>query len=202
MTTPHTAPAPEAEPLRPGWPEVVLGLLGMAISVVVLVFLGPVGLDPDPLVYGLIVSAWSGVGGLVGFGVAYAVRPRSLAAFGVRRTTWRWMLAGAGWGLVALLVKGLVVLGITTLTGYDSDPQGVYHETAGGGAVALALTFLFLAVLTPIGEELLFRGVVANALLRFGPWVGVLGSSAIFAVFHGVNVILPAAFVVGWSRPR
>ena len=189
---------PRGAPTRPGWPEVVLGLLGMAISVAVLVLLGPVGpLDLDPLVFGLLVSAWSGVGGLAGFGVAYAVRVRSLAAFGIRRTTWRWMLLGAGWGVVALVAKGLVILAITGLTGYDSNPQGVYFDTAASGAVGLVLTLLFLAVLTPIGEEFLFRGVVTNALLRYGPWIGVLGSSAIFAVFHGVNLILPAAFVVG-----
>ncbi|QVJ03189.1 CPBP family intramembrane metalloprotease [Nocardiopsis eucommiae] len=170
----------------------------MAISVAVLVLLGPVGpLDLDPLVFGLLVSAWSGVGGLAGFGVAYAVRVRSLAVFGIRRTTWRWMLLGAGWGVVALVAKGLVILAITGLTGYDSNPQGVYFDTAASGAVGLVLTLLFLAVLTPIGEEFLFRGVVTNALLRYGPWIGVLGSSAIFAVFHGVNLILPAAFVVG-----
>jgi hypothetical protein len=44
---------------------------------------------------------------------------------------------------------------------------------SGGGVLPLILTFLFLAVLTPIGEKFLFR-VVANALLRYGPVVGQL----------------------------
>jgi membrane protease YdiL (CAAX protease family) len=35
---------------------------------------------------------------------------------------------------------------------------------------------LFLSVLTPVGEEFLFRGVVANALLRYGPVVGVIAA--------------------------
>ncbi|MFC7585063.1 CPBP family intramembrane glutamic endopeptidase [Nonomuraea antimicrobica] len=73
----------------------------------------------------------------------------------------------------------------------------MYYDAAGGGLLPLILTILFLAVLTPIGEEFLFRGVLTNALLRYGPLVGVLGSSAVFALFHGVNIILPAAFVVG-----
>ncbi|PWV57637.1 hypothetical protein BDW27_102511 [Nocardiopsis sp. L17-MgMaSL7] len=198
MSTEHSVRLQDTTPTRPGWPEIVLGLLGVMISVVALVLLGPVGpLDLDPMVYGLLVSAWSGVGGLLGFGVAYAVRLRSLAAFGVRRTTWRWMLIGAGWGVIALVLKGFVIMAITSLTGYESNPQGVYYDTAGSGVIGLVLTILFLAVLTPIGEEFLFRGVVTNALLRYGPWIGVLGSSAIFAVFHGVNLILPAAFVVG-----
>ncbi|MDT0330609.1 CPBP family intramembrane glutamic endopeptidase [Nocardiopsis lambiniae] len=188
----------DASPVRPGWTEIVVGLLALSITVVALVPLGPAGpLDPDPVTFGLITAAWSGIAGLVGFAAAWAVRVRSLGAFGIRRTTWRWMLIGAGWGVIALVVKGAVILAITALTGFDEDPQGMYYDAAGGGGLALVLTILFLAVLTPIGEEFLFRGVVTNALLRYGPVVGVLGGSAIFAVFHGVNIILPAAFVVG-----
>ncbi|SNT62058.1 CAAX protease self-immunity [Streptosporangium subroseum] len=47
---------------------------------------------------------------------------------------------------------------------------------------------VFLAVLIPIGEEFLFRGVVTNALLRHGPVVGVLSGS----VVSGVAGILPS----------
>ncbi|CAL9557723.1 hypothetical protein SUDANB121_04585 [Nocardiopsis dassonvillei] len=188
-------PAAPASPTRPGWPEVIAGLAALSAAVVAFVF---VPADPlDPVVYGLVAAAWSGLAGLFGFAVAAALRVRSLAAFNVRRTTWRWMLLGAAWGLAALVLKGVLVLAITALTGYDENPQGMYYDAAGGGLPAFLLTVLFLAVLTPIGEEFLFRGVVTTALLRYGPVVGALGGSAVFAVFHGVNIILPAAFVVG-----
>ncbi|MBD2108218.1 CPBP family intramembrane metalloprotease [Nodosilinea sp. FACHB-13] len=36
-----------------------------------------------------------------------------------------------------------------------------------------------------------------NALLRYGPLVGVVGSTLIFALAHGVNEVFPAALVVG-----
>ena len=39
--------------------------------------------------------------------------------------------------------------------------------------------------------------MLTNALARYGPWVAVLGSSTIFALAHGINYILPVAFVVG-----
>ena len=52
-------------------------------------------------------------------------------------------------------------------------------------------------MLTPLGEELLFRGVVTTALLRYGPIVAVVGSAVIFAVAHGFNTVFPAALVVG-----
>lgn len=50
---------------------------------------------------------------------------------------------------------------------------------------------------TPIGEEFLYRGVLANALSRCGPWIAVLGSSLIFALAHGINIVLLIAFIVG-----
>ncbi|MGQ4271046.1 lysostaphin resistance A-like protein [Nocardiopsis changdeensis] len=191
----RSAPAAGAALRRPGWPEVIAGLAALTAAGVLLVFIPsePLG----PVAFGLVVAAWSGVAGLFGFAVAAALRIRSLAAFNVRRTTARWMLIGAAWGLAALLLKGGLILAITALTGYEENPQGMYYDAAGGGLPAFFLTVLFLAVLTPIGEEFLFRGVVTTALLRYGPVIGSLGGSAVFAVFHGVNIILPAAFVVG-----
>ncbi|MFC7327104.1 CPBP family intramembrane glutamic endopeptidase [Marinactinospora rubrisoli] len=195
---PHPpAPAGTVSPARPGWPEIAAGLIALVAATAAVLVFGPPGLDLDPVPYGLVLAAWSGVAGLTGFAAAALLRIRSWGAFSVRRTTWRWMLAGVAGGLVALVVKAVFISAITTLTGFDSDPQGMYYDAAGGGVLPLILTFAFLAVLTPIGEEFLFRGVVTNALLRYGPVVGVLSSSLIFAVFHGVNIILPAAVVVG-----
>ncbi|WP_306366354.1 CPBP family intramembrane glutamic endopeptidase [Nocardiopsis sp. CC223A] len=189
------APIVGAAPQRPGWPEIIAGLAGLAAAGVLLVFIPADRLGP--VAFGLVVAAWSGVAGLFGFAVAAVLRVRSLAAFNVRRTTWRWMLIGAAWGVAALLLKGGLILAITALTGYEENPQGMYYDAAGGGLPAFLLTVLFLAVLTPIGEEFLFRGVVTTALLRYGPVIGALGGSVVFAVFHGVNIILPAAFLVG-----
>lgn len=191
-------PAGAASPVRPGWPEIVAGLVAGGAATAALLFFGPLGpLDLDPVVYGLIVAAWSSVVGLVGFTAAAMIRIRSLSAFSVRRTTWRWMLIGVAAGVVALVLKGLVNQAVITLTGFDTNPQGMYYDAAGGGTLALILTMLFLSVLTPIGEELLFRGVITNALLRYGPVIGVLGGSVIFALSHGINIALPTALVVG-----
>lgn len=191
------APAGPDSPVRPGWAEIAVGLLALVAATAVLLLFGPLGMDLDPVPYGLVVAAWSGVAGLAGFGAAVLVRIRSLGAFSVRRTTWRWMGIGVLGGVAALVVKGVLTSGLTALTGLGSDPQGMYYDAAGGGALPMVLTLLFLAVLTPIGEEFLFRGVVANALLRYGPVTGVLSSSVVFALFHGVNIVLPAALVVG-----
>lgn len=59
------------------------------------------------------------------------------------------------------------------------------------------LATVFLGILTPIGEEFLFRGVVTNALLRCGPVIGVGLGGLIFALCHGINIVFPAALIVG-----
>ncbi|WP_436761409.1 CPBP family intramembrane glutamic endopeptidase [Streptosporangium sp. V21-05] len=203
MSTDHAdhsrqpAPAGTTSPARPGWPEIVVGLLAMAATMAVIPFFGPLGLESNAVVYGLTLAAWSGLVGLIGFAAAALIRIRSWGAFSVRRTTWRWMGIGAAAGVVAFLLKGVVNYAVIALTGFDADPQGSYYDAAGGGVLPLILTIAFLSVLTPIGEEFLFRGVVANALLRYGPVVGVLSSSIVFALFHGINIAMTTAFVVG-----
>ncbi|MCK0116685.1 CPBP family intramembrane metalloprotease [Isoptericola sp. S6320L] len=186
-----------ASPARPGWPEIIVGTLAAVVALLAIRLFGLLGIDEDPVVHGLVLTAWSGVAGLVGFTVAALVRIRSWGAFSVRRTSGRWVLLGVAAGVAALVLKGLVNTGIIAVTGFSADPQGDYYDAAGGGVLPLILTFVFLTVLTPVGEEFFFRGVVTNALLRYGPVVGVLSSSVFFALVHGINIALPSAFVVG-----
>ncbi len=185
-----------AAPTRPGWPEI---LAGVAVFVVLsyggVPLIKQIGLDP--LVHGLILTAWSGIVGVAGAVVAKALRRRSWAAFGGRRPSWRWVALGAGAGVAAWLLSRIAVAGYVALTGDTGDVQRVYTETGAAGVPYLILSLLFLTVLTPFGEELLFRGVVATALMRYGPVVGVAGSAVVFAAVHGPNAAAVTAAVVG-----
>jgi uncharacterized protein len=179
-----------------GWPEIIVGLVTLS-AVGIGGGIGLTRLDISPLALGIILSALSGIGGLAGFFAAFALRLRSWAAFGVRRTSWRWIAIGATVGVGTFLVKSLSILAYITLTADGRTPQDIYGIGASGGAVAALATTMFLSLLTPIGEEFLFRGVVTSALLRHGAVAGVVGSAIIFAVFHGINMVFPAALVVG-----
>jgi membrane protease YdiL (CAAX protease family) len=194
-STPAT-PATPAPERRPGWPEIVAGLGAAALVTVALVLVAPF-LPTEPVAYGLTLAAWSVAVAFIGFGAAFAIRFRSLAVFGVRRTTWRWLLIGLGAGIVAFLLKGVVNAAIIALTGFDEDAQVPFQDAGNGGVLALIITFVCLSFLVPFGEELLFRGVVMRGLLRYGAVVAVLGSSVVFALFHGINLALPTALVVG-----
>lgn len=183
---------------RPGWPEIVVGLVALAVVAVgVAVLLGR--LDLGPVVYGLALTALAGVAPLAGFAAAFVLRIRSLGAFGVRRVSGRWLLIGAGAGVVAFVLKGLAIVAWLQIAGAGNtnNVQGVYGEGGSGGVLSLVLATVFIGLLTPLGEELFFRGVVTNALLRYGPFVGVVGSTLIFALAHGINEVFPAAVVTG-----
>jgi uncharacterized protein len=181
---------------RPGWLEIVVGLVVMA-AVVFGVRWQLRRFDLDPVVYGLVFSALSGIAGFAGFAAAVLLRIRSLSAFGVRPVSRRWLLIGVGVGLVAFVLKGLAILAWIQITGDTKNVQDVYADGGRGGILSLVLSTLFLGIVTPLGEELLFRGVVANALLRYGPFIGVVGSTSIFALAHGINIVFPAAVVAG-----
>ena len=189
-------PTRRAEHNRPGWLEILVGLGATAATMGLLVLIAP-ALPTDSVLHGLTLAAWSALVAFVGFGAAFAVRIRSLSAFGVRRTTWRWVLVAIPVGIGAFLLKGAVNSAITAITGFGKDAQVPFQQAAGGGVWAAILTFMFLSLLVPLGEELLFRGVVMRGLLRYGAVVAVLGSSVVFALFHGLNMALPTALVVG-----
>jgi uncharacterized protein len=181
---------------RPGWPECIVGI-------VVLFVVGFVGgsqlsrLGLDPVVYGLVFTALSGIAGIAGFSAAVLLRIRSLRPFGVRRTSRQWLLIGVGVGLVAFVLKGLAILVWIQITGNTDNVQNVYAQGGSGGVLSLVLATVFLGFVTPLGEELLFRGVITNALLRYGAVFGVVGSALIFALAHGINIVFPAAVVAG-----
>jgi membrane protease YdiL (CAAX protease family) len=115
----------------------------------------------------------------------------------VRPTTIRWLLIAVGGGVVAFLCKGVAILAYISLTGDDTSPQAIYATGASGGIWTVLLATFFMAVITPLGEEFLFRGVVTTALLRYGAFTGVVGGTLIFALFHGGNIVFPAAVVTG-----
>ncbi len=60
--------------------------------------------------------------------------------------------------------------------------------TLGGEAVAGSMLVLLGTIIQSSGEEVLFRGWLMPALgARYGPWPGVIGSSLVFGVAHGLN---------------
>lgn len=183
-------------PARPGWPEVAVGLatylvLILAIAVSMMLF------PPEQAgLRGIFGMAANGVAGCLALGAACMVRIRNLRVFGFCSCARPWWLAGMALGVVAFglsfLIEGIYFHFVT-----EVNTQADFQAAAQGGVVSLAALVLTGALFTPFGEEVLFRGVIANALNRYRAWVAILTSALIFAAVHGPSVIFLDAFMVG-----
>jgi membrane protease YdiL (CAAX protease family) len=181
---------------QPGWPEIVTGLVTFAVLLFAFA-LGFSQLPADrPVLQGVVGSAAGGIAGVGAFIAAYGVRIRSLPPFGFGRVATRWLVIAAGMGVAGYGLNYIIQMIYAASFGYD-DPQGILHAAARGGALPFFASLAGGAAFTPFGEEILFRGVIANALNRYGAWAGIGLSSVIFGLAHGVSVILPVAIMIG-----
>lgn len=183
---------------RPGWGELVAGL-GIAAIIVYRIppLLAPHAGAFGPVAYGLIIAAIPGLAALSGFTAAARSRIRAPGSVGLYRVPARWIAAGAGGGLAAVVLTAVAAAVLPA-----TAPGPVDGVFAGGRPVATALSLLVLAVLLPLGQELLFRGIVATVLLRYGAVVGVAGSALLFtaavALVYGPSVpVIVAAAILG-----
>ena len=180
----------------PDWPEILAGGVAYLASFLLVAVLLP--LIEDDAVAGILGLLLSGLMGLIALAAAVLIRIRGLSAFGVRRARARHLVVAAVLGVAAYVFLTTAAVGFQMLTGAAENVQSTYQAGASGGMLSIVFTLLAGAIVTPLGEEAFFRGVVANALLaRYGAWIGIIVSAAIFAIAHGINIILPIAFVIG-----
>lgn len=196
ITTARTPRTSDHATARPGWPELGVGATVYALTLA----LGIWWIDGIPAELGEL-RGWisyfvSGATGVFALVAAALVRRLPLASFGLRATSWTWVVVAVVVGVGVYWVNQLVALAYVAVLGNDT-PQADYQAAASGGLLSLAVTLVLGAGLTGLGEEVFFRGVLANALWRYGAWAGVFLSAVVFAVVHGFNLILPLALVVG-----
>ena len=85
---------------------------------------------------------------------------------------------------------------------HGADAQDVVPESGrppGFWPVAgVVLAYAAVAVVGPLVEELIFRGLLTAALRRrFGPWRTATATAALFAVAHFIPRVIPAVFLLG-----
>ena len=57
--------------------------------------------------------------------------------------------------------------------------------------------FLYICIIAPIAEEILFRGLLLRMLMPYGKRLAILATAFLFGMFHGNPMQSPYAFVVG-----
>lgn len=182
--------------IQPGWPEVAIavGIYMLGISFLSYWILRQ---PDDQAVFRInVAGALNFAIGFAGLLGAYVYRVRNWHAFGFRPTTLKWIaisiaLGVVGFGLI-FIVEAIYFHFIT-----EANTQADFQAAANGGPAAILLLLFTSAIMGPIGEELVFRGVVQGALEKYGPWIALVGSSFMFAAIHGPSVIFVDAFVMG-----
>jgi hypothetical protein len=77
----------------------------------------------------------------------------------------------------------------------------------GSSSIDIAFLFLSVAIVTPIAEELFFRGYLLDAINRkHGDWTAIIWSSILFGLVHIDPFTIGSAFIggiiYGWLRMR
>jgi len=175
----------------PWWSLLLFFVALLAIGFVVLRFLP---LDEMLTVLGAFFSI-----GLLSVIVAVAPLGRAaIPALGLRGANWKYLVFGA-LGTMALSVA---------VSQVGPEPEGMkqvleivrdLHQ--------LALSLLLLAVLAPLVEELVFRGLLYGWLVgRWGKTVAWIVSSLAFAAAHTepahIVLVFPLGLLFGWLRQR
>ena len=111
------------------------------------------------------------------------------------------MFGVLGASLIGTSIYSCIVewLGVDELTipAPAVDPNNLFDGPA------VLLTFQALAVITPMSEELFFRGFIFRGLLpKMGPWWAIAVSALVFSGFHlSVGVLIPifiTGFLLAW----
>lgn len=114
-----------------------------------------------------------------------------------RRNAKRLLVFGAG----IFVWAGIVAVGLNIAMNYLSIFQSSESYTQVSNiqySVSAPVGVIIFGILTPIGEELLFRGILFNRLKRyFSPIIAVLASAFIFGIYHGNLVQFIYATIMG-----
>lgn len=125
----------------------------------------------------------------------------SLRAVGFVRPSWR--LLHLLWQIPAVIVLVLTAQLVTSAltNGANSDAGGSVKALAVGlNPVLVVLAFIAIAVLTPVWEEIFFRGLLFGSVrARWGVVLAVVVSTVVFAAVHGVLILLPYLVTLGLS---
>ncbi|MFN0093119.1 MAG: lysostaphin resistance A-like protein [Acidimicrobiales bacterium] len=109
-------------------------------------------------------------------------------------------LVGLGGGVAAQLLAALFYVALSPFLDTDdlSGPARSLTERASVGGMAVVLLWLVVAVLAPVVEELVYRGLLLRSLERLlDRRLALVISSFLFAAVHIQLLQLPGLFIAG-----
>jgi membrane protease YdiL (CAAX protease family) len=118
-----------------------------------------------------------------------------MAAVGLQR---RRLVTGLKKGLLWSACFGVIVL-LVAITLYVSAGINVFDYLQGRPAAKRGLWLFLLigGVISPITEEIVFRGVLYGYLRRWGMLAATIGSTVFFVLAHSIQGAFPITQIVG-----
>jgi hypothetical protein len=130
----------------------------------------------------------------------FAARRSGWGALGLRPAPLRPLVVTPFLVIVGFMAAALANLAIVRITGEQFENPQVDALTGGQvlGPVELIMVLFLVSVLAPIGEELLFRGMLYPLLRRqWGAVAAITANAVIFAGAHLIWQLFPALLVIG-----
>ncbi len=127
--------------------------------------------------------------------IVFKVESNKIQALGLQRThvrdpLLRGLLWSVGFGLVVILTAiSIYLAGI--------DPLRLISTRLPHSQMSLAIFFLVGGLISPVAEEIFFRGILFGYLRRWGVWLAVGGSTLLFVLAHAPGIGLPLPQLVG-----
>lgn len=144
----------------------------------------------DTAVFGFVFYAV-----LLGFALVLAAGLNPRDAFALRRP--------ASWGRAAAIAAGtFVFVWIAAIVleqiFHAGEEQGLDPERITTGRIPpFVVNLVLAAVVVPIVEELIYRGIGFTLLAQFGHLAAIVVTAIAFALAHGIAEGLPVFFVIG-----
>ncbi len=114
--------------------------------------------------------------------------------FALERPSWSWRRVTVA--LVVIVIgMAVLVLSVPFLQQGESEGNGAPFDP--DRAIPFVLNAIVLVVVSPVLEELLFRGLGFKLLERFGQSMAIVLTAVAFALFHGQFLQLPALVLFG-----
>ena len=120
--------------------------------------------------------------------------------FGFVAVTKRQIVLAFGIWLLCLPLLAAVLYGLHQLTGTTPIQEQTQHLPPGAldDPFMGPLVGLFIVLAAPLGEELIFRGLIFGWLRRhFALWPAAAISAITFAAIHGIPVVMPPVLILG-----
>lgn len=194
----HDAPdPPDAFPVPWSWTDgLFLVAWFLVASVIVATVAMAVGVDPfddAAMLFGVVAASHATA--LAGVFIWLSLRDGlSWRLLGPLRPRWvRHSLVGVGIGLSGWVIVTLLLAILVRAIDRDALPtQEGLEQLAGADGTAVVVAVFAAVFLAPVVEEVIYRGVLFQALReRIGLWPGMVISAALFGLMH-IDTVLQA----------